>query len=165
MAAMHYGTFERISQFLGMLVVMLAVAKVGGYLVQKLGQPAVLGELIGGSRGGPIVAGAGESRIRDDPPAVGTGGSDPALRHRSGDRSWASSSGSGATSLTVAVVGVALPFALGFVACLLLGFLDHRVDHGRCDPDGHERRDHRPRACPTWAGCATRRARSSWAPR
>ena len=37
-----------ISQFLGMLVVMLAVAKVGGFLVQKLGQPAVLGELIGG---------------------------------------------------------------------------------------------------------------------
>ena len=28
----------------------------------------------------------------------------------------------GATSLTVAVVGVALPFALGFAACLLLGF-------------------------------------------
>ena len=46
--AMHYGTFELSSQFLGMLVVMLAVAKVGGFLVQKLGQPAVLGELIGG---------------------------------------------------------------------------------------------------------------------
>ena len=28
----------------------------------------------------------------------------------------------GATSLTVAVVGVAPPFALGFVACLLLRF-------------------------------------------
>ena len=28
----------------------------------------------------------------------------------------------GATSLTVAVVGVALPFVLGYVACLLLGF-------------------------------------------
>ena len=27
----------------------------------------------------------------------------------------------GATSLTVAVVGVALPFVLGFVACRLLG--------------------------------------------
>ena len=37
-----------IGQFLGMLVVMLAVAKAGGFLMQKLGQPAVLGELIGG---------------------------------------------------------------------------------------------------------------------
>ena len=52
-----------ISHFLGMLVVMLAVAKAGGFLVQKLGQPAVLGELIGGVSGRPIVAGAGESRI------------------------------------------------------------------------------------------------------
>ena len=37
-----------MSQFLGMLVVMLAVAKAGGWLAQRLGQPAVLGELIGG---------------------------------------------------------------------------------------------------------------------
>ena len=28
----------------------------------------------------------------------------------------------GATSMTVAVVGVVLPFALGYVACRLLGF-------------------------------------------
>ena len=46
-----------ISQFLGMLVVMLVVAKVGGYLAQRLAQPAVLGELFGGVVAGGSVLG------------------------------------------------------------------------------------------------------------
>ena len=52
-----------ISHFLGMLVVMLAVAKIGGFVLQKLGQPAVLGELIGGVCGRPIVVGTCEPGI------------------------------------------------------------------------------------------------------
>ena len=50
-----------ISQFLGILVVMLVAAKVSGYLAQRLGQPAVLGELIGGVLVGKSVLGLGGS--------------------------------------------------------------------------------------------------------
>jgi Kef-type K+ transport system membrane component KefB len=108
------------SQFLGMLVVMLAVAKAGGFLMQKLGQPAVLGELIGGVL-------VGRSWLRLVNPdyetihllselgvvillfAIG-------LETELGQLIKV-----GATSFTVAVVGVALPFGMGFAACLLLG--------------------------------------------
>ena len=37
-----------VSHLFGMLVVMLAAAKVGGALAQRAGQPSVLGELLGG---------------------------------------------------------------------------------------------------------------------
>ena len=67
-------------------MVMLAVAKAGGFLVQKLGQPAVLGELIGGVLVGRSWLGLVNSGVRDDPSPVGTGGGDPAFRDRSGDR-------------------------------------------------------------------------------
>src|ERR1017187_1815443 len=46
-----------ISQFLGILVVMLVAAKAAGYLAQRAGQPAVLGELIGGVLVGKSVLG------------------------------------------------------------------------------------------------------------
>ena len=39
---------NHVAEFLGMLVVMLGAAKVAGALAQRVGQPAVLGELIGG---------------------------------------------------------------------------------------------------------------------
>ena len=37
-----------VSHLFGMLVVMLAAAKLGGALAQRVGQPSVLGELLGG---------------------------------------------------------------------------------------------------------------------
>ena len=82
---MHYGTFD-ISQFLGILVVMLAVAKVGGFLAQKLGQPAVLGELIGGVLVGKSVLGLVDPEFETIHLALRAGGGDPAVRDRSGDR-------------------------------------------------------------------------------
>ena len=37
-----------VSHLFAMLVVMLGAAKIGGALAQRIGQPAVLGELVGG---------------------------------------------------------------------------------------------------------------------
>jgi Kef-type K+ transport system membrane component KefB len=37
-----------VSQFVGLLVVMLGTAKLLGALAQRIGQPAVLGELVAG---------------------------------------------------------------------------------------------------------------------
>lgn len=45
-----------VPQFLGLLVVMLGAAKLGGALAQRVGQPAVLGELVAGVLlGGSVV--------------------------------------------------------------------------------------------------------------
>ena len=110
-----------IGQFLGMLVVMLAVAKVGGFVTQKLGQPAVLGELIGGI----LVGRSWLGLVNPDYEAI-------RLLSELGvvillfaiglETDLGQLIKVGATSLTVAVVGVVLPFAMGFAACLLLRF-------------------------------------------
>ena len=67
-------------------MVMLGVAKVGGYLAQRVGQPAVLGELIGGVLVGKSVLGLVDPEYRDDSSAVRAGRGDPAVRDRAGDR-------------------------------------------------------------------------------
>jgi Kef-type K+ transport system membrane component KefB len=114
-----------VSQFIGMLIVILAVAKVAGALAQRLGQPAVLGELIGGVLCGSSVLGwvdphhqamrlLAELGVLILLFAIGLE-TDPAQLLRVG-----------VTSMTVAVVGVLLPFALGYVACRLLGLSDLR---------------------------------------
>ena len=82
-----------LGQFLGMLVVMLGAAKAGGFLLQKVGQPAVLGELIGGIVVGRSWLGLVNPGLRDDSSDLGTGGGDPAVRHWSGDRSGAAYQG------------------------------------------------------------------------
>ena len=109
-----------ISQFLGMLVVILA----GG---QGCRAPGAAARAAGGPGradrrrpGRTVGAGLGRSRARDDPSPLRAGCRDPAVRDRPRDRSGPAVK-VGATSLTVAVVGVALPFALGFAACRLLG--------------------------------------------
>jgi Kef-type K+ transport system membrane component KefB len=46
-----------VPQFVGLLVVMLGTAKLFGALAQRIGQPAVLGELVAGVILGPSVLG------------------------------------------------------------------------------------------------------------
>ena len=46
-----------VPELLGLLVVMLAAAKLFGVLAQRIGQPAVLGELVAGVILGTSVAG------------------------------------------------------------------------------------------------------------
>jgi Kef-type K+ transport system membrane component KefB len=109
-----------VAQLLAMLVIMLGVAKLGGALAQRVGQPAVLGELLGG-----VVVGQSGLRLVDTNYetiqmfselgvfvlllAIGLE-TDLRMLVRVG-----------ATSSAVAVVGVVLPFGLGFAACHALG--------------------------------------------
>jgi Kef-type K+ transport system membrane component KefB len=109
-----------ISQFLGMLVVMLVVAKAGGYLAQRVGQPAVLGELVGG-----VLAGGSVFRLvnpeYETVHLVSELGVVILLFAIGLETDLGQLLKVGATSFTVAVVGVALPFVLGFAVCWLLG--------------------------------------------
>ena len=120
-----YCTMEHteITHFLGMLVVILATAKVVGVLAQKVGQPAVLGELIGGVLVGPSVLGwvdphhqtlqqLSEMGVLILLFAIGL------------ETDLSRLVQVGGTSMTVAIVGVAVPFLLGHVACRLLGMPD-----------------------------------------
>jgi Kef-type K+ transport system membrane component KefB len=108
-----------------MLVVMLAIAKLGGVLARWLGQPAVLGELVGGVIAGPSVLGCvdphhqalqllAELGVLILLFAIGLETDGTQLLRV------------GVTSMTVAVAGVFLPFTLGYVACLALGLSDLR---------------------------------------
>jgi Kef-type K+ transport system membrane component KefB len=112
-----------ITHFLGMLVVVLATAKAVGVLAQRVGQPAVLGELIGGVLVGPSVLGwvdphhqtlhqLSELGVLVLLFAIGL------------ETDLSRLVKVGGTSMTVAVVGVAVPFMLGHVACRLLGMSD-----------------------------------------
>jgi Kef-type K+ transport system membrane component KefB len=109
-----------ITQFLGMLVVMLGVAKLAGYLAQRFGQPAVLGELVGG-----VVAGGSVMRLVNPDyetiHLVAELGVVILLFAIGLETDLGELLRVGPTSFTVAVVGVALPFALGYVVCKLLG--------------------------------------------
>jgi len=110
----------QISQFLGMLVVMLGVAKVGGCLAQRVGQPAVLGELIGGVLVGRSVLGWVNAEY-ETIHLLSELGVVILLFAIGLETDFGQLVRVGPTSLAVAVVGVALPFALGFAACRLLG--------------------------------------------
>lgn len=114
-----------VSQFVGMLVAILVVAKVAGALAQRVGQPAVLGELIGGVLIGssalgwvdphePALRMLAELGILLLLFAIGLE-TDPARLLKVGT-----------TSATVAVVGVLLPFVMGYLACRALGLSDLR---------------------------------------
>ncbi len=109
-----------ISQFLAMLVVMLSVAKVGGYLAQRIGQPAVLGELIAGVVVGRSVLGWVNPEY-ETIHLVSELGVVILLFAIGLETDLTQLVKVGATSMAVAVVGVALPFALGFAACRLMG--------------------------------------------
>ncbi len=103
-----------------MLVVMLVAAKIVGALAQRIGQPAVLGELVGGIVVGKSVLGLVDPHAETIHMLSELGvailllaiGLETDLR---------AMMRVGATSLAVAVVGVVLPFGLGYAACLLLG--------------------------------------------
>src|SRR5436309_822353 len=58
-----------VPQFLGLLALLLAAAKLAGALAQRLGQPAVLGELVAGVLVGASVLGLVDPSDRADPRA------------------------------------------------------------------------------------------------
>lgn len=109
-----------VPQFLGLLAIILAAAKVLGTAAQRVGQPAVLGELLAGVLLGSSVCGIVDPqhailRLLSDLGVV-------LLLFEIGlETDLRKLLRVGLSSATVAVVGAALPFALGYAACRLLG--------------------------------------------
>src|SRR5262245_44684500 len=109
-----------VSQFLGLLVAMLAAAKLCGALAKSVGQPTVLGELMAGVLLGTSVLGIVNPQVEVVHLLAELGvilllfaiGLETDLRKLLSG---------GGTSASVATVGVALPFVLGYAACRLFG--------------------------------------------
>lgn len=112
-----------VPAFLGMLVIVLAAAKLLGAIAQRFGQPAVLGELIAGAILGPSVLGVVDPKQETFHLLAEIGvvillfeiGLETDLRRLLQ---------LGGPAVTVAIVGVVLPFTLGYGFCWLLG-LEH----------------------------------------
>src|SRR5437764_3560957 len=108
-----------IPQFLGLLVVFLGTAKLLGALAQRAGQPAVLGELLAGVLVGASVLGLVNTADRADPSSealhlLAEIGVVLLLFEIGLETDLAKLLKVGGTSTVVALVGVALPFALGY---------------------------------------------------
>jgi Kef-type K+ transport system membrane component KefB len=109
-----------VPQFLGLLVVMLGAAKIGGALAQRIGQPAVLGELVAGVLLGGSVVGLVDPTTEVLHLLAELGvvillfeiGLETDLRQLMQV---------GGAATLVAVVGVGLPFVLGYAVCWGLG--------------------------------------------
>ena len=109
-----------VPQFLGLLAIALASAKLFGFLAKRIGQPAVLGELLAGVILGTSVLGLVNPKNEVFHLLAELGvvillfeiGLETDLRKLLKV---------GGTSTVVAVVGVALPFVLGYMVCWLLG--------------------------------------------
>src|SRR5947207_15677326 len=120
-----------IAHVLGVLAVMLVAAKILGFLAQRIGQPAVIGELIAGVLLGVSVLGLVpiQSEVFEFLSEMGVVvllfeiGLETDLRRLLRV---------GGTSTMVAVVGVVLPFALGYAVCWSLGLKgDQAIEIGR----------------------------------
>ncbi len=120
LAAAGEGGAMTIPQLLIALVTVLVATKVLGALAQRVGQPAVLGELVAG-----ILLGGSVLRMLDpaDPVihALAEIGVLVLLFEIGLHTSIRSLASVGGTATTVAVVGVALPFALGMLAARMIG--------------------------------------------
>jgi Kef-type K+ transport system membrane component KefB len=108
-----------LPQFLGLLVAILAAAKVFGALAQWIGQPAVLGELCAG-----VVLGGSVLRVVDPKTEVlhllSELGVIILLFAIGLETDLKKLLKVGAASSVVAIAGVALPFGFGYAICLVL---------------------------------------------
>ncbi|MDG3003177.1 cation:proton antiporter [Paludisphaera mucosa] len=109
-----------VPQLFAMLVVMLAAAKVAGALAERIGQPAVLGELIAGIVVGGSVLGLVDPHV-ETIHMLSELGVVILLVAIGLETDLGSMMKVGGTSAAVAVVGVAAPFGLGYVGCRLMG--------------------------------------------
>jgi Kef-type K+ transport system membrane component KefB len=116
-----------VNQFLGLLVLLLAAAKLLGALAQAVGQPAVLGELLAGV----LASGSVLGWVDLDNPARASANEVLHLLAELGvvillfeiglETDLRKLLQVGGASTVVALVGVVLPFALGYGVCRLLG--------------------------------------------
>src|SRR5262245_21384491 len=115
-----------IPQFLGLLVLLLAAAKSLGALVRRVGQPAVLGELLAGVLVGASALGLVNPQDQADPRndalhLLAEVGVVILLFGIGLETDLGKLLKVGGPSALVALVGVALPFALGYGVCHALG--------------------------------------------
>jgi Kef-type K+ transport system membrane component KefB len=109
-----------LATFLGLLVVMLGAAKLGALLALAVGQPAVLGELVAGVVVGRSVLGLVDP-TQETIHLLAELGVLILLFEIGLETDLGKLLNVGGASAVVAVTGVALPFGLGYAACLLLG--------------------------------------------
>ncbi len=110
-------------QFLGLLAVILAIAKLCGAAAQWIGQPAVLGELLAGVLLGMSVAGLVDPH-NEVLHLLAELGVVILLFEIGLETDLKKLLKVGAASAAVAFVGVVLPFALGYGVCRMLGLHD-----------------------------------------
>ncbi len=109
-----------VPQFLGLLVVILGAAKLLGALAQWIGQPAVLGELLAGVLLGMSVGGLVDPK-HEVLHVLAELGVVILLFEIGLETDLHKLLQVGGSSAVVAIVGVALPFALGYAVCWMLG--------------------------------------------
>lgn len=109
-----------VTQFLGVLVVMLGAAKLFGGLARRIGQPAVLGELVAGVLVGTSVLGWVNPKI-EVLHLMAELGVIILLFEIGLETDLKKLMQVGGESAVVALVGVALPFSLGYAVCWVLG--------------------------------------------
>ena len=109
-----------VPQFLGLLVVILASAKLFGALAQWIGQPAVLGELLAGVVLGMSVSGLVDPK-NDVLHLLAELGVVILLFEIGLETDLRKLVQVGGAATVVALVGVILPFALGYAICRFLG--------------------------------------------
>ena len=109
-----------VPEFLGLLVVMLAGAKLCGAVAQRIGQPSVLGELVAGVVLGVSVLGLVSPR-NEVLHLLAELGVVILLFEIGLETDLRKMIQVGGSSAAVAIVGVALPFALGYGVCWALG--------------------------------------------
>jgi len=110
-----------IPQFVGLLAVILGAAKMCDALAQRIGQPAVLGELIAGVILGRSSLGLVDLKM-DVLHLFAELGVIILLFEIGLETDLRQLLQVGSASTLVAVVGVALPFAFGYAVCWGLGF-------------------------------------------
>ena len=109
-----------VPQFLGLLVIILASAKLCGALAQWIGQPAVLGELVAGVILGMSLWGLVDPK-NETLHLLAELGVVILLFEIGLETDLRKLIKVGGAATAVAIVGVALPFALGYTACRSLG--------------------------------------------
>jgi Kef-type K+ transport system membrane component KefB len=109
-----------VPQFAGLLALMLGTAKLCAFLAQKIGQPSVLGELVAGVILGLSVAGLVDPK-NEVLHVLAELGVAILLFEIGLETDLRKLIKVGGASATVALIGVVLPFGLGFGVCWMLG--------------------------------------------
>jgi len=117
---------HQIVQMLGILAIVLAAARLLGSVARWIGQPAVLGELLAGVLLGASVFGLIDPSNHDRPGTLVLGflqelGVVILLFEIGLETDLVQLLRAGATASAVAVIGVVLPFAAGYLVCYLFG--------------------------------------------